>query len=166
MILAILISAVSAWCFLRALLPYFRQILLDEPNRRSSHHRPTPRGGGVAFVIVPSLATSLALLCSSGTFTVSLSLVVAPLVALPLAFVGLMDDRYNLSPWIRYYVQLATAIVVTLLSPLLTSSIGILVPVLLVISVTAVINFTNFMDGLDGLVGGCMAVAIASLSVS
>ena len=37
---------------------------------------------------------------------------------------------------------------------------------LLVIAVTAVINFTNFMDGLDGLVAGCMAVAIGALSLS
>jgi UDP-N-acetylmuramyl pentapeptide phosphotransferase/UDP-N-acetylglucosamine-1-phosphate transferase len=37
---------------------------------------------------------------------------------------------------------------------------------LLLIAVTAVINFTNFMDGLDGLVAGCMAVAIAALSLA
>ena len=36
---------------------------------------------------------------------------------------------------------------------------------LLLIAVTAVINFTNFMDGLDGLVAGCMAVSIAALAI-
>ena len=37
---------------------------------------------------------------------------------------------------------------------------------LLIIVITAVINFTNFMDGLDGLVAGCMAVAIAALAIA
>ena len=37
---------------------------------------------------------------------------------------------------------------------------------LLLIAVTAVINFTNFMDGLDGLVAGCMAVAISALAIA
>ena len=38
--------------------------------------------------------------------------------------------------------------------------------ILLLISCTAVINFTNFMDGLDGLVAGCMAVAISALAIA
>ena len=37
---------------------------------------------------------------------------------------------------------------------------------LLLIGLTAVINFTNFMDGLDGLLTGCMAVAIAALGLA
>ena len=37
---------------------------------------------------------------------------------------------------------------------------------LLLIAVTAVINFTNFMDGLDGLVAWCMAVAIGALAIA
>jgi UDP-N-acetylmuramyl pentapeptide phosphotransferase/UDP-N-acetylglucosamine-1-phosphate transferase len=37
---------------------------------------------------------------------------------------------------------------------------------LVIVAVTAVINFTNFMDGLDGLVAGCMAVAIGALAIA
>jgi UDP-N-acetylmuramyl pentapeptide phosphotransferase/UDP-N-acetylglucosamine-1-phosphate transferase len=36
---------------------------------------------------------------------------------------------------------------------------------LVIVAVTAVINFTNFMDGLDGLVAGCMAVIISALAL-
>jgi UDP-N-acetylmuramyl pentapeptide phosphotransferase/UDP-N-acetylglucosamine-1-phosphate transferase len=36
---------------------------------------------------------------------------------------------------------------------------------LVIVAVTAVINFTNFMDGLDSLVAGCMAVAISALAL-
>jgi len=36
---------------------------------------------------------------------------------------------------------------------------------LVIVAVTAVINFTNFMDGLDGLVACCMAVAIGAFAL-
>ncbi|MGC6482597.1 MAG: glycosyl transferase [Synechococcus sp.] len=85
-----------------------------------------------------------------------------PLVALPLALVGLLDDRFNLSASWRYGMQLLTAFLMVLLSPIQHP--WLLLP-LVIVAVTAVINFTNFMDGLDGLVAGCMAVAIAALSL-
>jgi UDP-N-acetylmuramyl pentapeptide phosphotransferase/UDP-N-acetylglucosamine-1-phosphate transferase len=86
-----------------------------------------------------------------------------PLLAAPLAVVGLLDDRHNLPASWRYGVQLFTALLVILDSPLPLPWLA--VPLLL-IAVTAVINFTNFMDGLDGLVAGCMAVAIAALAIA
>jgi len=99
---------------------------------------------------------------------------VLPLLAAPLAVVGLLDDRHNLPASWRYGVQLLTAVLMLGFSPLVqrlgfavTTGSLLLLPVLalLVIAVTAVINFTNFMDGLDGLVAGCMAVTIATLSI-
>ena len=60
-------------------------------------------------------------------------------------------------------MQLATALLVILVSPL---PLPLLALPLLLIAVTAVINFTNFMDGLDGLVAGCMFVAIAALAIA
>ena len=44
--LAVAISAFAAWWLLRLLLPNLRLRLLDQPNPRSSHSQPTPRGGG------------------------------------------------------------------------------------------------------------------------
>jgi UDP-N-acetylmuramyl pentapeptide phosphotransferase/UDP-N-acetylglucosamine-1-phosphate transferase len=88
------------------------------------------------------------------------------LLALPLALVGFLDDRHSLPASWRYGVQLATALVVVLASPLVAPSVGLLpLLALLVIAVTAVINFTNFMDGLDGLVAGCMAVAMTAAAI-
>ena len=97
-----------------------------------------------------------------------------PLLAAPLAVVGLLDDRHNLPASWRYGVQLLTAALMLGFSPLVqrfglavASGSWLLLPVLalLVIAATAVINFTNFMDGLDGLVAGCMAVAIGALAI-
>ncbi|MBM5785526.1 MAG: glycosyltransferase family 4 protein [Cyanobacteria bacterium K_DeepCast_35m_m1_288] len=165
----VLLAAVCSWLLLRGLIPQLRRKLLDQPNTRSSHRLPTPRGGGVAFVVVASVSSGLALLSGQGSAAAAL-----PLLAAPLAVVGLLDDRHNLPASWRYGVQLFTAALMLGFSPLVqrfglavASGSWLLLPVLalLVIAATAVINFTNFMDGLDGLVAGCMAVAIGALAI-
>ena len=163
---AIFSAGVCSWLLLAALIPQLRRRLLDQPNARSSHSQPTPRGGGVAFVLVACVTSVLAWLISVSSASTQLPLIAAPLLALPLAVVGFLDDRHNLPASWRYGVQLATAFLVILVSPLVALSVGLLPLVaLLVIAVTAVINFTNFMDGLDGLVAGCMALAMTAAAI-
>ena len=120
----------------------------------------------MAFVMVSSVASVLALIISASSAVFHLPLVLSPLLALPLALVGLLDDRHNLPASWRYSVQLATAFVVIQLCPLVSST-NIFIPMfaLLLIAVTSVINFTNFMDGIDGLVAGCMAVAMTAAAI-
>jgi UDP-N-acetylmuramyl pentapeptide phosphotransferase/UDP-N-acetylglucosamine-1-phosphate transferase len=89
-----------------------------------------------------------------------------PVLCLPLALVGFLDDRHNLPTALRYWVQVATALVLLLISPWHLPSIGLLPWLLLLIAATAVINFTNFMDGLDGLVAGCMAVLFSAAALT
>ncbi len=158
--IAFILSIPASWGLLRMLLPQLRNRLLDQPNERSSHSYPTPRGGGCSVVLVSVVASA------TGLFFAGFSpLVATPLLALPLAFAGFLDDRHNLPVSWRYVVQLASALVVVLLSRLVDPSlVSWPVLVLLVVGVTAVINFTNFMDGLDGLIAGCMAVAIATVA--
>lgn len=154
------LSAASCWILLRALIPKLSRRLLDQPNARSSHREPTPRGGGLAFVVV-SAGSSLITFVSASPPSSALPQYVLPLVALPLALVGLLDDRLNLPASLRYGAQLVTAFLMLWLSPIPLP--WLLLP-LVIVAVTAVINFTNFMDGLDGLVAGCMAVAIGALA--
>ena len=166
--LTVALAAFAAWWGLRGLLPNLRRRLLDQPNARSSHSQPTPRGGGVAFVLVAAAASAIswfgaAFLWQPGLAGGPQAMVAVPLLALPLAVVGFLDDRHNLPASLRYGVQLATALLLLLVSPLPLPWLAL--PLLLV-AITAVINFTNFMDGLDGLVAGCMAVTIAALSLA
>ena len=164
--LTCLLSAIASWGLLRALIPSLSRRFLDQPNERSSHRQATPRGGGVAFVLVAFVASSLAWMLSFTSSSASFPLRSATLLALPLALVGFLDDRHNLPATWRYGVQLATALVIVLASPLVVTSFSLLpLLALLVIAVTAVINFTNFMDGLDGLVAGCMAVAMTAAAI-
>lgn len=152
-------SALCSWLLLRALIPQLRLRLLDQPNTRSSHRQPTPRGGGIAFVLVAAVASGMGLLSTGSQQHAAASAVVLPLIALPLALVGVLDDRHNLPASWRYGVQLATALGLVLLSPL---PLPWLVLPLVLIAATAVINFTNFMDGLDGLVAGCMTITFVA----
>ena len=59
--IVLLASALAVWGLLR-LIPLLEQRLLDQPNPRSAHCRPTPRGGGVAFVLVAAAVSGFALL--------------------------------------------------------------------------------------------------------
>jgi Fuc2NAc and GlcNAc transferase len=164
--LSVVLGAAASWWLLGAFIPKFRLYMLDQPNERSSHCQPTPRGGGLAFVLVSCFASALASLIRSGSAVPPSSLVFAPLLAMPLALVGLLDDRHNLPASLRYGVQLTTALLVILASPLVDPPVAQLtLMMLLMIAVTAVINFTNFMDGLDGLVAGCMAVVMTAAAI-
>jgi Fuc2NAc and GlcNAc transferase len=160
----VFLSALVCSEILVCLVPLLRRRLLDQPSPRSSHCQPIPRGGGIAFVLVILVASGLGRfsVVSSGSFDNSfrhLTLFSLTLAALPLALVGLLDDRLNLPTSWRYGAQLATALGLILLSPLPCPWLAL---PLLLIAATAVINFTNFMDGLDGLVAGCMAITFAA----
>ena len=166
--LTFIAAFICSWFLLRSLLPLLRNRLPDHPNSRSSHNHPTPRGGGVVFVALSALSSLLSL--SSTAFS---SITLLPLIALPLACIGLLDDRYNISAAWRYVVQLLTAFFIIYLSPLVNSLTlpfvftnlpTLLIILMLAVAVTAVINFTNFMDGIDGLVSSCIAVSIATIS--
>lgn len=148
-------AAFSSWLLLRALIPLLRRRLLDQPTARSSHTQPTPRGGGVVVVLITLLASAL-----TARQLGFAGLIAVPFIALPLALVGLLDDRHNLPARWRYGVQLLTAAL--LLAPL---GLPWLAWPLLLLAITAVIDFTNFMDGLDGLVAGCMAVALSAAAL-
>ncbi len=160
----------------------FRQNLLDIPNDRSSHSQPTPRGGGLGFIIAFASLTILTSILSSYfpkifpsnvlqiTTPQSVFSLLLPIWAIltPLAIIGILDDKHNLPARIRYLVQLAAAGIALFCfgpfpQPWLTSF-GlpgqIIASTLTLIAITALINFYNFMDGLDGLVAGVTAVQL------
>lgn len=161
----------------------FSQNLLDIPNDRSSHSQPTPRGGGLGFIIAFATTTLLTAIHSHSfpqlfpqepplTPTQPFLLQIWSILT-PLAIIGFLDDRHNLPASIRYLIQLAAAgIAVACFGPFpqpwLT---GFGIPgqltayILTLIAITALINFYNFMDGLDGLVAGVTAVQLGFLAL-
>jgi UDP-N-acetylmuramyl pentapeptide phosphotransferase/UDP-N-acetylglucosamine-1-phosphate transferase len=147
-----LISSVLSYLLVTIILPQLRSKLLDTPNQRSSHTLPTPRGGGIAFVIIGTVFNYI-----FATEAVRW----VPLVCLPLAFIGMLDDYKDLPALWRYITQLVTAIALIYIAK-------VDVPVweipIFMFVITAIINFMNFMDGLDGILAGCSVVLFAAIS--
>ena len=77
--------------------------LLDIPNERSLHVTPTPRGGGLAVV-----ATVVVLLVAGRAFVTESSSWQLPYVGVALGIAGLgwVDDRYQVAPTHRLIIQL------------------------------------------------------------
>ncbi|MFL2671898.1 MAG: MraY family glycosyltransferase [Prochlorococcaceae cyanobacterium] len=159
-LLAAAAACAACWKLLGVLIPQLQQRLLDQPNERSAHTTPTPRGGGVAFVLITLLFNSLLVLAGPSPA------LWIPWICAPLAVVGLLDDRLNLPALLRYSIQILTAIALLLPTALPTPLWPWLCGPLVVIAVTAVINFVNFTDGLDGLVAGCMAISLGAIAIN
>lgn len=164
----------------------FSQQLLDIPNERSSHTQPTPRGGGLGFILAFGITSTIfaytPLIKTVFGFSQNLSteIFVEPaipvsqlwLVLIPLTVVGIIDDRGGVPAAIRYLIQLLAASIAVFYfgsfpQPWLAQFgiVGEIIAILLtVIGMTALINFYNFMDGLDGLVAGVTAVQLSFLA--
>jgi UDP-N-acetylmuramyl pentapeptide phosphotransferase/UDP-N-acetylglucosamine-1-phosphate transferase len=147
--------------------PGTRLYVLDVPNDRSLHDRPTPRTGGVAIVIA-ALGGVAALLVTGAVVAPVGSLGLAS-GALLVAAVSLWDDRGDVSPLVRLAVQaIAAGLVVAdgwhlslrAFGPAPTA-LGLGASVVLVVWLT---NLYNFMDGMDGFAGGMGAAGFGFLA--
>ena len=130
--------------------------VLDVPNARSSHGMPTPRGGGVAIVLVTT--TGLGVLALGDLLRADV-LWAAGGGGLAVALVGFADDRRSLSAATRLTVHFAAALwALAWLGGLPALRVaGHLVSlgwpgyVLGALGIVWAINLFNFMDGIDGL---------------
>ena len=155
LILLAILSYLGVWIIRRYAE---RRQILDHPNERSSHSMPTPRGGGLAMVV---LAIGVGLL-SAGEAGLSHALVYV-LCGLVIAYLGWRDDLHSLSPRVRFAVQGLVAAVsiyglgyfktvtIPLFGELQLGVVGIVITFLWILGLT---NAYNFMDGIDGIAGG------------
>ena len=143
-----------------------RKELIDVPNERSSHTQPTPRGGGLAIVLV----TLCGLLTYGLLFFVEYRLLIlfyAFGVGL-IATVSWFDDLQTLPNRVRFAVHSLAAILaiiglgywdelsVPLLGQVHLDWVGLPITFLWIVGLT---NAYNFMDGIDGIAGSQAVVA-------
>lgn len=136
----------------------FRHHLLDIPNRRSSHHTPVPRTGGLAILL--SFYLGGVFLALTGRLEIP-HLLELGVCGLGIAIVGFLDDLFHLSALLRLIVHfLCVFAAVYFFIPVekLFSVWGAVLPFvpvkfLLVVGVVWLLNLYNFMDGIDGLAG-------------
>ena len=168
------------WLTLRLCEPSSRLYILDHPNERSLHHRPTPRTGGVAIMgalsvgalmfgafgwINASSKESLLLVDSTGWWILMVTGVIS--------VVSLVDDRWGLSIGVRLVVHLLAATLLVIgaglvLPPLEVPMVGLIsfgwiaVPITVMLLVWMA-NLYNFMDGMDGFAGGMTVIGCGLL---
>lgn len=164
-VLVCLLAPIASWLLTYLLRTVaLRRGMLDIPNSRSSHTVPTPRGGGLSFLVIFFVWCILLVLFSIGWSTLPDPASVLVLL-LPLALVGYVDDIRGLSARFRLCVHAGLAFLMTEIFPApdWMNYTGIAVPYWFdkgfrLLGVMAYINFYNFMDGLDGLVTGTCLV--------
>ena len=161
---AVMISAViTFWCI--RLLP--RLGMIDVPRGRHEHAKPTPLGGGIAIVVSFFMVgfvfgqSSRSVLMMLGSFALPSAVIV---------ITGLLDDRYELSSWVKLFAQIAAGVLVYYLDGgfyvmfewNIPDYIGLPLTVCWVIGI---INAFNLIDGLDGLAAGLACVSSVTLTV-
>jgi UDP-N-acetylmuramyl pentapeptide phosphotransferase/UDP-N-acetylglucosamine-1-phosphate transferase len=150
----------------------FRFGVIDLPNERRPHQRPTARGGGVALFIAAQFACLLAVTFPwhnklAGEFDFSWWWRFA-LASSILFAVGIIDDVRGMKPWIKLAGQTLAALVVSLSGTKFGLFLGYNLPplvdhLLVVIWLVAIINAFNLIDGLDGLASGLAVISAVGL---
>ena len=132
--------------------------LIDVPNARSSHQVPTPRGGGLALVIVVLAVLGVMVWEGSMRPGVGLALGGAGLIV---AIVGFLDDHAHVAArwrllghflaagWGLYWLGGLPAIVLWQ-APV---DLGLAGHLLAAVFLVWLLNLYNFMDGINGIAG-------------
>jgi len=129
--------------------------LLDIPNSRSSHVRPTPSGGGLAIVV--AVVVGAGLLVWQSMLPVDILYLLGP--GILLALLGLLDDRFQLASGWRLLGQIGVACIVLwllkgvpwLTLPGLNIQAYYIAEILLLLFFVWYLNLYNFMDGINGI---------------
>ena len=151
--------------------------LVDLPNARNVHSRPTPRVGGIAIGIA-SVGVALALILIGGVrtgSTTSAELLMFATSAISILLFGLLDDIFSIPSKVKLLVLVAAAAA--------TCGVGIRIDQLIlhgapvmtfghmtwpitVFWIVAITVAINFIDGLDGLAGGIGMIAAGVIAIT
>lgn len=163
-VLALLLLLSFAFTYLVKRIAHKKK-LMDVPNERSSHSIATPRGGGIAIVIVWYLGLIMMFLQNS----IDNKLFYALISGIFLAFISFLDDIYSLKPGIRIVFQIiSVAFALFFVGDIGTIDLGFfslnipfyfLLP-LIIVGFIWFINLYNFLDGIDAY-ASVEAVSIA-----
>ncbi|HRP89637.1 MAG TPA: glycosyltransferase family 4 protein [Edaphocola sp.] len=131
-----------------------RKGIIDNPNERSSHHKPVVRGAGVVF--------PLSLIVFKITYSVyypNFGYVFAG--AMLISLISFIDDIHSLPVAIRFPVQIISVV-------LLIYGFGIFPSwnwwslLILIVIMLGIVNAYNFMDGINGITALYSLVAFCS----
>ncbi|HEY8164950.1 MAG TPA: glycosyltransferase family 4 protein [Gemmatimonadaceae bacterium] len=158
-IVFIVAAAILSWLLASRVRLYALDKLLDIPNERSSHSRPTPRGGGLAIAVTVLGGIVLAAMWKWIDWNLAAALLGGGAL---IATVGWIDDHRDLPALMRFAVQFfAAGWAMFWLGGLNSLSLGSAViplgvfgTILGTVGIVWAINLYNFVDGIDGLAAG------------
>ena len=167
-----LLSAFALSCALTYYLANPRAVLriVDHPNERSLHDRPTPRTGGLAVL----LGAAVASIWVGVTLGAEHALMWVGAGAAALGGVSFLDDSVDLPALLRLLVHAGAAVTLVAAGLVIAqvdlpglswrwpASVAALITVFYVVWM---INLYNFMDGMDGFAGGMTVIGFATLGL-
>ena len=143
--------------------------IIDNPNERSSHSVPTPRGGGVAVVCSYLLALAVLIYSQQLTVHIGLTLMVAGFV---IALLGFLDDHGHINSMLRLAIHFLVAIgavislggfaEVTIFNGV---QLGFIANIIAVLFLVWLLNLYNFMDGINGIASVEAITTTASMAI-
>lgn len=129
--------------------------IIDNPNERSSHSIPTPRGGGVAVVVSYIVGVILLIYFGHLSQHIGLTLIVSGFI---IALLGFLDDHGHINSMLRLAIHFMVAIgvVVSLggfseVKIFNDFSLGFSANIIAVLFLVWLLNLYNFMDGINGI---------------
>jgi len=160
-----LITVVATPVFIK-LIKKFK--ILDDPKTHKHpaviHKKPIPRGGGMP-IFAGVLISSLFLLPMTH---VTISLLIAAFIAL---LVGVLDDKFDISPYIRFSMNIISAAVVVSAGVAVTfitnpfgeilylNQIPFLPQIVAAVWIVWAMNMLNWSKGVDGQMPGIVAIS-------
>lgn len=155
--------------------PIFRKIargakLLDYPGGRKLQASPVAYLGGLA-VAAPITLGSLLIVFTSIEIDVKNQFFLGLILpSLAIAFIGLLDDLYQLPPWPRFIAQSGVGVITSLMLYLSNGGVQLfdnpwINGVSTSLWVVTIINALNFMDNMDGLATSLSIVISLSLFI-
>ncbi len=158
--------------------------LLDDPKKHKHpaviHKKPIPRAGGLPIFV--AIAISCIILLPMNM--INIAIIVAALISVS---VGLLDDKYDLSPYIRFLVNILCASIVVLAGvsiPFITNPFGGILyfdsivifvlngyvfhlgSLLAITWIVWVMNMLNWSKGVDGQMPGIAAISAVIIGIA
>lgn len=154
--------------------------LLDDPKTHKHpaiiHKKPIPRAGGLPILLSVILSALLLL-------PLYPQLIIIYMCSIGVVVIGLLDDRYDISPYIRFFTNILFAAVVVfgggVVIPYVTNPIGgiihftgielsmFFIPQLLaIVWIVWVMNMLNWSKGVDGQMPGIAAISAIIIGIA
>ena len=169
-ILSLFIFFVLAFAMTYFMRAYaLKKNIIDNPNERSSHSIPTPRGGGVAVVCSYLLALAVLIYSQQLTLHIGLTLIAA---GFAISLLGFLDDHGHINSMLRLAVHFLVAIGVVIslggFSEVIAFNglqLGFIANIIAVLFLVWLLNLYNFMDGINGIASVEAITTVVSMAI-